>query len=130
MSASVLLRSFVAYFDGISDSVRKNGVPTRVQWEKICARVAALRSAVEALPATEGAAAAAPAVAGDSTPEVDPVVGGATVTRKWKESVKRELEELGMDGESAAEAMRDKRFIVDLNADPKVYAAKIEAGVY
>jgi aerobic-type carbon monoxide dehydrogenase small subunit (CoxS/CutS family) len=35
-----------------------------------------------------------------------------------------------MDAESASEAMRDKRFVVHLNADPRVYAARISAGTY
>ncbi len=132
--ATQLLRSFVAYFDGLADMIPDKGQPTKAQWAKIQARVNVMRAAVDALPASNGSNGehySAPAAPKASVEEgQDPTPGGTKVNADWRVNVKKALVELGMDEESASEAMRDRRFRVDLNVMPGDYAARIEAGSY
>jgi predicted glycoside hydrolase/deacetylase ChbG (UPF0249 family) len=116
------LRDFLNWFEGISENIEENKAPSPKQWARIKEKLLALRDSKEgqAVPAP----VAAPVQAG-----VDPVPGGATVTAKWKETVKKTLEEtLGYDPESSAEIMGHPSFVVDLNMDP-VAAAHKAAGV-
>jgi len=127
------MRAFVAYFEGIDDGIpSKEGRPTKAQWDKFRARVAAMHEALARLPASNGSnghhhhvSSAVPA-----EPGVDPVPGGTTVNAKWMASLRSALEEIGYDGESINDLFRDERFRVDLNTMPADYARRIEAGSY
>lgn len=131
------LRDFLNWFEGISENIEDGKAPTPSQWAKIRDRLLALKES----PETASAPALAPPpppppapsrpVLVAANPEVDSDPRGTTVVAKWRSTVKKFLEDdHGMDGESALEYMADKRFVVDLNVQPQVMAARVAGGSY
>lgn len=130
------LRDFLNWFEGFSENLDK--APNAKQWAKIKERLLALKDYAEAAEAAAPPVSTSVAVQAQASPGVpappqnesaDPVPGGTHTTERWKRQVKAALEEAGFDPESAAEVIAGKGFVVDLNADPKVVAARVVAGV-
>jgi hypothetical protein len=115
------LTDFLHWFDGFADNIEQK--PSAKQWTKIVERIGALKLAAEAEPALTYRAAPMPTPQQGEAP--DPVVGGTAITARWLKQVRQELEEKGMDPESALEATQHKEFKIDLNADPKAVAQRV-----
>ena len=123
--AEVLLRDHLAYVEGARDAI--DGLPNAKQWARITDRIDRLKAALDQpQPEPVPTPIEVPQVQATSAPAPAALTPGTWKTAVYEALITTEC----MDNDSAADAMADHRFCIDLTVEPSAMASRVAAGNY